>query len=144
MSNHILNGLASRFQILTRIKMIRMLCEVLTDVTCHSKTDIGIDINLTYCKFSCLTKLFLRNTHCIRHISAILVNHLNELLRNGRRTVQNDRETRQTLNALLQYVETERRRNKAAVSLNLYWGQAALALLTCLCAIVSLREKTGF
>ena len=41
-------------------------------------------------------------------------------------------------------VATERRRNKAAVSLNLYWGQAALALLTCLCAIVSLREKTGF
>ena len=35
-------------------------------------------------------------------------------------------------------VATERRRNKAAVSLNLYWGQAALALLTCLCAIVSL------
>ena len=41
-------------------------------------------------------------------------------------------------------VAAERRRNKAAVSLNLYWGQAALALLTCLCAIVSLREKTGF
>ena len=41
-------------------------------------------------------------------------------------------------------VATERRRNKAAVSLNLYLGQADLALLNCLCAIVSLREKTGF
>ena len=41
-------------------------------------------------------------------------------------------------------VAAERRWNKSSVSLNLYWGQAALALLTCLCAIVSLREKTGF
>lgn len=41
-------------------------------------------------------------------------------------------------------VAAERRRNKAAVSLNLYWGQAALSLLTCLCAILTLREKAGF
>lgn len=101
MSNHILNSLASRFQILTRIEVIRMLCKILTDVSCHSKTDIGVDVDLTYCKLSCLTKLLFRNTHCIRHIAAILVNHLNELLRNGRRSVQNDRETGQTLNALL-------------------------------------------
>lgn len=101
MSNHLLNSLASRFQILTRIEMIRMLCEVLADVACHSKTDIGVDIDLTYCKLSCLTKLLFRNTHCVRHIAAVLVNHLNELLRNGRRSVQNDREARQTLDALL-------------------------------------------
>ena len=40
-------------------------------------------------------------------------------------------------------VATDRRQNKASVSLNLYWGQAALSLLTCLCAILSLRGKTG-
>lgn len=41
-------------------------------------------------------------------------------------------------------VAAERRQNKNAVSLSLYWGQAALALLTCLCAILTLREKAGF
>jgi len=41
-------------------------------------------------------------------------------------------------------VATERRRDKKAVSLNLYLGMAALALLTCLCALVSLRDKVGF
>ena len=40
-------------------------------------------------------------------------------------------------------VAAERRRDKNAVSLNLYWGQAALSLLTCACAILTLREKTG-
>lgn len=40
-------------------------------------------------------------------------------------------------------VAAERRRDKRAVSLNLYWGQAALSLLTCMCAILMLREKTG-
>ena len=64
--------------------MIRMLCKVLTDSTCHSKTDIGVDIDLTYSKLSCLTKLLFRNTYSIRHVSAVLVNHLNEFLRNGR------------------------------------------------------------
>ena len=40
-------------------------------------------------------------------------------------------------------VARARRRDKNSVSLNLYWGQAALALLTCMCAILTLREKTG-
>ena len=40
-------------------------------------------------------------------------------------------------------VAAERRWNKSSVSLNLYWGQAALALLTCLCAVLTLREKTS-
>ena len=41
-------------------------------------------------------------------------------------------------------VATERRRNKNEVSLNLFLGQAAVTILTCLCAVMTLREKTGF
>lgn len=40
-------------------------------------------------------------------------------------------------------VAAERRRDKKAVSFNLFWGQAALALLTCMCALLKLWEKTG-
>lgn len=40
-------------------------------------------------------------------------------------------------------VAVERRRNKDAVSYNLLWGQAALTLLICMCAILTLRDKLG-
>lgn len=40
-------------------------------------------------------------------------------------------------------VAAERRRDKRAVTYNLLWGQAALTLLTCMCAILTLWEKTG-
>ena len=115
MSNHILNRLTSRLKVLARIEVIRVLREVLTDVTCHSKTDIGVDVDLADCKGSCLTELFFRNTYSIRHISAVLVNHLNEFLRNGRRTVKYDREARELLHALFENVETERRRYEDTV-----------------------------
>lgn len=37
-------------------------------------------------------------------------------------------------------VAAGRRRDKEAVSYNLLWGQAALALLTCMCGVLTLRE----
>ena len=82
-SDHILNSLTSGLEILAGIEVIGMLNEVLTDGSGHCKTDIGVDIDLTYCKGSCLTELLLRDTYCIGHISAVLIYHLNEFLRNG-------------------------------------------------------------
>ena len=118
MSYHVLNGLTSGLQVLAGIKMIRMLSEVLTDVTGHCKTDIGVDIDLTYGQLSCLTELLFRNTYGVRHVAAVLVNHLNEFLRNRAGTVKNDRETGQSLDTLFENVETERRGNKDAVSIS--------------------------
>ena len=40
-------------------------------------------------------------------------------------------------------VAAERRRDKRSVSLNLFLGQAALAILTCMCAMLTLWDKTG-
>ena len=133
MSNHILNSLTSRLEILTRIEVIRVLCEVLTDVTCHSKTDIGVDVDLADCEGSCLTELLFRNTNCIRHVTAILVNHLYEFLRNGRRTMENDREARELLHALFENVKTERRRNEDAF---------LISCALCSCELVSTVGST--
>lgn len=36
-----------------------------------------------------------------------------------------------------------RRKDKEAVSYNLLWGTGALAMLTCLCAAASLRQRLG-
>ena len=60
MSNHIFNSLTSRFEILSGIEMIRMLCKVFSDITCHCKTDIGVDIDLTYSHLSGTAKLLLQ------------------------------------------------------------------------------------
>ena len=114
-SYHVLNSLTSRLQVLARIEVIRMLSHVLTDGSSHSQTDIGVDVDLAYSQLSSLTQLIFRNTDSIRHLTAVGVYDLYELLRNGGRTVQNDREARQTLDALFQYVETQRRRNQNAV-----------------------------
>lgn len=40
-------------------------------------------------------------------------------------------------------VSAGRRRNKEAVSYNLLWGQGALALLLCMCAVLALRRRLG-
>lgn len=36
-----------------------------------------------------------------------------------------------------------RRRDKEAVSYNLLWGQGALTLLLCMCAVLTVRERIG-
>lgn len=40
-------------------------------------------------------------------------------------------------------VAVERRRDKNAVTYNLLWGQAALALLNGMCAVLALWDKAG-
>jgi len=40
-------------------------------------------------------------------------------------------------------VAAGRRRDKETVSYNLLWGQGALALLTCMCGVLTLRELLG-
>lgn len=40
-------------------------------------------------------------------------------------------------------VAAGRKRDREAVSYNLLWGTGALALLLCLCAVLTLRERLG-
>ena len=118
MSDHVLNSLTGGLEVLAGIEVIGMLIEVLTDVACHCKTDIGVDVDLADCELSCLTELLLGDTYCIRHLTAVLVDHLNEFLRYGRRTVKNDRESGKSLDALFEYVEAERGRYEDTVSVS--------------------------
>ena len=83
-SDHILNSLTSGLEILSGIEVIGMLNEVLTYVSGHCKTDIGVDIDLTYSELSGLTELILGDTDSIGHVSAVLIDHLYEFLGNGR------------------------------------------------------------
>ena len=115
MRDHILYCLTCRFEILARVEMIGMLGKILADVAGHGEADIRVNVDLAHCKLGSFTQLIFGNADSVRHIAAIGIDHLDKLLRNGGRTVQNDRESGQTLDALLQYVETKRRRNQNAV-----------------------------
>ncbi len=83
-SDHILDGLACRFQVLARVKMIRMLKQVFADIAGHCEPDVGIDIDFAHGKLCCLAKLILGDTDGIRHIPAVFIDHLYKLLRDGR------------------------------------------------------------
>jgi len=113
--NQLLDVCTGRLQVLTRIKLRGVVIEELADGAGHGQTQIGVNVDLADSHGSGLAQLLGRNTDSVRHVAAVLVDHLHVLLRNGRRTVQNDGESRQTLGDVLQNVETQRRRNQNAL-----------------------------
>ena len=104
--------------------------EYLTDSCSHSKTDIGVDVDLTYCHGSCLAELLLGNTNCIGKLSAQCIDDLYALRCNRGSTVKNDRELRESLLDLCKNVKTKRRGNQNALLVS-------CALLGCelICAV---------
>ena len=110
--NHVLNLGTSNREVLSGVECAGLLAEYAADTCGHSKTDIGVDVDLTYCHGSCLTELLLGDTYCVRKSAAEGVDLLNELLRNGGSTVKNDWELGKTLSDLLENVKAERRRNE--------------------------------
>ena len=107
--NHRLDGVAGRSEVLARIEVARILCEVLADRSRHSETQIGVDVDLAHSHLCGFAEHLLRNTDSVGHLAAVLVDLLDELLRNGGRAVQYDREARQTVGNLLKNVKTELR-----------------------------------
>ena len=102
-----MNSLTGGLQILAGIEVVRMLREVLTDDSGHRKADIGVDVDLADSAAGSLAELILRDADGAGHISAVLVDLRNEFLRNGGRTVQNDREAGQLLGAIFEHVKPE-------------------------------------
>ena len=115
--DHVFHSLAGRLEILARVKVIGVLGEILADIACHGKTDIRVDVDLADSQLGSLPELIFRDANGVGHISAVIVDHLDKLLRDGGRAVEHDREARETLDALMQHVEAQRRRNKNAVSI---------------------------
>ena len=94
--NNILDILAAVAKILSGIEMIRMKDHMLTDTCGHSKTKVGVDVDLADSTLCCLTKLFFRNTDGILQSAAVCVDDLDIFLRNRRGAMKNDREARKS------------------------------------------------
>ena len=116
MANHFFDVFSCGFKILSGVKVIRMLDKMLTDGTGAYKTKVGVDVDFANCHFCCFAKKFFGNTDCIGHLAAEFVNNFYPFLRNGRRTVENDWETRDLLLDLSQDVETQWWWNQDTVS----------------------------
>ena len=96
-ANQFLDVGTGGLQVLTRIELVGMLVEELTDGAGHCKTQVGVDVDLADGQGSCLTQLLFGDTDGVGHLAAVGVDHLDVLLGNGGRTVQNDGEAGQTL-----------------------------------------------
>jgi len=103
-SNKIVTSIS---KVLTRIVVLRVVNKVLTDSSSHSKTTIRIDVNLADSALNSLTDLVLWDTNGVLNLTTVFVDGLNVLLRDGRRTVENDGEARDTLLDLVKDIETE-------------------------------------
>ena len=103
---------ACRTAVLTRIELTRFLSEHLAYGSGEGETGVRVDVDLADSRLGSLAELLLRNTHCVRQLATVLVDHVHILLRNGRRTVQHDREARQLLHDSIEHVECQWRRNE--------------------------------
>ena len=104
---HLLHVLTSGLQILTRIEVIGMLCQILADSSSHGQTRIRVDVDLADCTLRSLAELLFGNTYCVGQVTTELVNGVHLVLRNRRRTVEYDGESRKLLLDLCQHVECE-------------------------------------
>ena len=120
MLDHVLDGDTGGLQILTRIEMIRMLVEVLTDAGGHREAQVGVNVDLADSAAGSLTQLLLGNADRIGHFAAVLVDDLYEFLRHGGRAMQHDRESRQTFGDFVKDVEAQRRGTRMPFSLRVH------------------------
>ena len=94
--------------------MAGVLREILADGRGHRKARVAVDVDLAdraLCRFA---ELFFGNADRVRELAAVLVDRVDFVLRDGGRTVEDDREAGELLFDRVQNVERQRRRNELA------------------------------
>lgn len=107
--DHLLDGLTGRLQILPGVEVGGCSAKYLQNGGGHSKTEVGVDVYLADGALGSLTQLVLRNSNSSRHIAAVLVYLVDELLGHAGRAVQNYREAGQILLNGLEDIEAKLR-----------------------------------
>ena len=107
MLNHTLNSNSAIAQILSGIEVSGVVVKVLSNSSSHSKSQVGIDIDLANSLCSSLAEHLFRDTDSIGHLAAVFVDHLNEFGNNGACTMENDGEAGKTSSNFIKNIETE-------------------------------------
>ena len=114
MDVELLHVVAGGTQVLAGVELGGFGGEDLADGGGHGQTRVGVDVDLADGALGGLAKLLLGNAHGSLQRTAVLVDRLDFLLGNRRRTVQHDGEARKLLLDGGQYVESQGRRNQTA------------------------------
>ena len=87
-SNHILDSLTSRLQILTRIEIAGVFYEMLANGSSHSQTQVGVDINLAHAKFAGTQQHIFGHALSAIQLATIFVAFFNKGRNNGGSTME--------------------------------------------------------
>lgn len=100
--DHLLHSLSGRLQIASRVEIRRILAECFTDGTCHSQTDIGVDIDLADSHRGSLAEHVFRDAFRAEDFAAIGIALFHKFRNDGRSAMEDDRVVRQELADLFQ------------------------------------------
>ena len=78
----ILHVLTSLTTVLTWVEVLWVLIKCLTNTCGECKTRVRVDVNFKNSTLSCLTELLLWDTNSVWHLTTMLVDDVNILLRN--------------------------------------------------------------
>ena len=109
--HHVLTGLAA---VLTRVEVFWVFIECLANTSGEGETRVGVDVDLADSTLGSPAELILWNTDSIWQFTAVLVDDVNILLWNRRRTVENDWEAGKLLLDGCENVKCQWRRNETA------------------------------
>ena len=84
-----------RLQIFARIKFTGVFGKHFADLAGHGHAVIGVDIHLAHAILDAALDFFHRHTPCLRHLTAIGVDDVLQILRHGRRAVHHEMGVRQ-------------------------------------------------
>lgn len=83
MANEFFYVCPRNFQVFSRIELVGMFNEELSDRARHRKAYIRVDIDFSYGKFGGFAKLIFGYAYRVGHFAAEFVDHRNVFLRNG-------------------------------------------------------------
>ena len=107
MCNHILDSLASRFQILTGVKVARMFSQVFTYGSSHCQTQVGVDVDFAYAEGASFQEHIFGNALCTIKLTAIFVAFFNKRGDNGGCAMENQREVGEQVGDFFQTSEVQ-------------------------------------
>ena len=106
-SNHVLDCLASRFQILTGVKVCRMFHQVFTNGSGHCQTQVSIDVDFANAKGTSFQKHVFGNALCTVKFAAVFITFFYESGDNGGSTMENQGEARKQVGNFFQTSEVQ-------------------------------------
>ncbi len=114
MTIEFLHVVTSRTEVFAGVELTGLLSEYAAYGGCHCKTAVGVDVDFANCALGGFAELFFGDTDSIGKLATELVDSVDVILGNRRRTVEYDGEAGEFLHNSVEHVECQRRGNELA------------------------------